>query len=137
MTKKSHGCMSTLIAGLLVLGVFCGGPLYFLNWLANRPPAPPKTPEEIAAAAERREESDRKTAARGFAEDAVLASLKYPDNANIYWASHVRKAGENTYVVNGKVDAMNTFGAKITHSWFVTISVDENTYTVEKVIIEE
>lgn len=102
--RKRQDAMPSIISACVALAVtfsLCGGCwLSFSEW-RSKPKAPVTIEQELMR----------------LAENAVKLHLNYPDNAKFHWFPEVQLDADGYYVVRGKVDAMNAFGAKPTHRY--------------------
>jgi len=69
---------------------------------------------------EKKTEEDRSTMAFVLAQDYVKSALKSPSTADFPWLDFSSESlGDGLYKVRSYVDAQNTFGATVRHSWEV------------------
>lgn len=72
-----------------------------------------------------------------MAKQFVKQQLKYPHDASFPWFGTEAKRSGDSWIVNGKVKAKNSFGAELTHEFLVVVKhVHGDTWKCESIIIE-
>jgi hypothetical protein len=138
-TTEPMGCLAkaSITLAIIVGSIFVIG--YFL------PDPPPKTAEDIAQEQAKKQakiDSRQKSMARVLAEDAIREKLKAPASAKFSGNSDTRviQFEPNRWMVNGRVDAQNIFGAQIRSNYSVTIEFEDerdDSYRIQTVTLME
>lgn len=103
--RRREDATTSVIASCVALAVtlsLCGGCWVWWQDAASTPQAP-SIEDEL----------------RPLAREFIKSKLMYPNNAHFHWFTDVIETPEGRYIVRGKVDALNAFGAKPTLDWEV------------------
>ena len=155
MAKKKQGCGSQLLGSVILIGLMCWG----INSCVHRNDEKLRaekqrrdslTPEqraeddrikaEQAANAEaKRKRERREIEAQRVSKDYVREFLKFPDDANFgFWSVPDVKSNEagDTFYVESKVKAKNSFGAELTYRWQTIVFLDGGTWELVSCVID-